>query len=101
MKTHKKTPSIATLAKLFASLKTDIRDDYRCSDDPDDETPGICVTIGWTPETGGWSYQTGDNSFTGGAYGHTVWAVVSLYRGSNSRLLARSAVAQLLEDVSY
>ena len=101
MKTHKKTPSIATLSRLFKSLKTDICDDYRASDDPDDTMPGICVTVGWSPETGGWSYQTGDNSFTGGAYGHPVWAVVSLYRRSNSRQLACEAVDQMLEAVAY
>ena len=33
MKTHKKTPGVATLARLFKSLKADICDDYRCSDD--------------------------------------------------------------------
>lgn len=36
----------------------------------------VCLTVGWTPETGGWHYQTGDNSYTGGAYGHAIWAVV-------------------------
>ena len=40
----------------------------------------LCLTVGFTPETDGreasWSYQTGDNSYSGGAYGHPHWAVV-------------------------
>lgn len=90
--------------KLFKSLKADIGDEYRCSDDPDDDKPGMCVTIGFTPETEdgdcSWSYQTGDNSFTGGAYGHQFWAVVYLYRDSNSMELAALAADELAESVS-
>lgn len=89
--------------KLFKALKKNIADDYRASDDPDDNTPGMCVTIGFTPATEdsdcSWSYQTGDNSFTGGAYGHQHWAVVSLYRRSNSRELAEDCASQIGELV--
>lgn len=42
----------------------------------------LCLTVGFTPATEGrdasWSYQTGDNSYSGGAYGHPHWAVVWL-----------------------
>jgi hypothetical protein len=89
--------------KLFKALKSDIGDDYRCSDDPDDNTPGMCVTIGFTPETEdkdcSWGYQTGDNSYTGGAYGHPHWAVVYLYRRSKSAELAEDAASQLADLV--
>ncbi len=95
----KNLPSIADLSRLFVALKQDIADEFRCSDDPEDTTPGMSVTIGWS-ESGGWSYQTGDNSFTGGAYGHPHWAVVSLYRRSNSRELARDVISQLADCVS-
>lgn len=87
--------------KLLKSLKGDIADDYRATDDPDDNTPGMCVTIGFTPESedkdASWSYQTGDNSYTGGAYGHPHWAVIYLYRRSNSRELAEEAADQIAE----
>ena len=87
--------------RLFKALKGDIADEYRASDDPDDNTPGMCVTIGFTPASeeceASWSYQTGDNSFTGGAYGHPHWAVVSLYRRSNSRELAKDCADQIAE----
>ena len=85
--------------RLFKALKPDIGDDYRASEDED--TPGVCVTIGFTPESAdadcSWSYQTGDNSYTGGAYGHPHWAVVSLYRRSNSRQLAEQCADQIAE----
>lgn len=90
--------------RLFIDLKKQIGDEYRASDDPDDNTPGMCVTIGFTPETedkdASWSYQTGDNSFTGGAYSHPHWAVVSLYRRSNSRKIAEDCGDQIAELVN-
>lgn len=90
--------------RLFKSLKSQIADEYRCSDDPDDTTPGIQVTIGFTPTSEdkdcSWSYQTGDNSFTGGAYGHAHWAVINLYRRSNSRELAKDAANEIAESVA-
>lgn len=85
--------------RLFKALKQDIGDDYRASEDED--KPGMCVTIGFTPANderdASWSYQTGDNSYTGGAYGHPHWAVVSLYRRSNSRVLALECAEQIAE----
>ena len=36
----------------------------------------VCLTVGYSPEAESWGYQTGDNSFTGGAYGHPFWGVV-------------------------
>ena len=44
-------PLVSQWTKLFKALKQDIDDDYRASDDPDDNTPGMQVTIGFTPET--------------------------------------------------
>ena len=88
-------------ARLLKALKGDIGDEYRASDDPEDDKPGMQVTIGFTPETEesdcSWSYQTGDNSYTGGAYGHHNWAVISLYRRSDCWELANDAGNQLAE----
>jgi hypothetical protein len=85
--------TINEIKELLISLKSDICDDYR-TDEKD--LPGMVVTIGYSPN-GDWDYQTGDNSFTGGAYGHPHWAVVHLYRRSNSLELARSVIDQLWE----
>lgn len=90
------------IRRLLVSLKPDIADDYRATDDPDDDTPGICVTIGATPQEDGtlsWHYQTGDNSFTGGAYGHRNWGVIYLYRRSNSAELAHAAVDEIADSI--
>ena len=62
-----------------------------------DYLPSIDLTIGWNPETGAWSYQTGDNSYTGGAYGYPIWAVTSVYRRNDSRAVARDLIDQLDE----
>lgn len=88
-------------ARLLRSLKPDIGDDYRASDDSEDTKPGMQVTFGVTLKEDGslsWSYQTGDNSYSGGAYRHPVWAVVSLYRRSNSRELAKEAMEEALSQ---
>lgn len=91
--TKPKFPRIGDLAALFVSLKKHIDDDYRV-EFQDDDIPTMQVTIGCDLNTGEWSYQTGDNSFTGGAYGYRDWAVVYLQRRSNSRDLARDVISQ-------
>lgn len=93
-----KLPPIKDIRALLIDLKGDIGDEYRASDDPEDTTPGMSVTIGWNDKTGQWSYQTGDNSFTGGAYSYPIWAVVSLYRKSNSTDLAKDILSQLADQ---
>ena len=94
--------TIKELRELLMSLKPDICDDFRIDDQDDlpnddqDDLPNMMVTIGYSPD-GDWSYQTGDNSFTGGAYGYPHWAVVYLYRRSNCRELARDVINQLYD----
>lgn len=83
------------MVQLITALILDIADDYRASDDPEDTEPGMQVTVGADSE--GWSYQTGDNSFTGGAYGYADWAVVSIYRDSNPVDIAQDIVNQLAD----
>ena len=43
-------------------------------DDGDEVTSAMQLTVGTNDGTS-WGYQTGDNSFTGGAYGSRHWAV--------------------------
>lgn len=91
-----KHPSITVLTRLVKEIKKDIADDYRAFEG--DEIPGIQLTVGVNTETGKWSYQTGDNSYTGGAYHYPVWGVVGVYRRSNSREVARDIVSQIHEN---
>jgi hypothetical protein len=98
---------VAEWTQLLKALQGDICDDYRCTDDPDDNQPGMFVTFGFTPSneerdvSARWSYQTGDNSFTGGAYGHPVWGVVYLYRDSDCAELAQGAADEIEDSLCY
>jgi hypothetical protein len=104
------TPTEATYRKLareiralLISLKPTIADDYRATDDPDDDKPGMAVTVGATVTDGGeisWSYQTGDNSYSGGAYGHATWGVGYLYRRSNCAEVADSMVDEIADQLN-
>lgn len=85
----------AEMVQLCTALIPDIDDDYRASEDPSDDTPGMQVTIG--ADADGWSYQTGDNSFTGGAYSYATWAVTSIYRDTDPRVWADDVVSQLYD----
>lgn len=85
-------------AALLRLLKRDIADDYRCTDDAEDTTPGMLVTFG-LDENGEWSYQTGDNSYTGGAYGFHYWGLAYLNRRSNCKKLAQSAFNDAVDQM--
>ena len=96
-----KLPTIRELAELVRHVAKQVprvsdhdADDYRMDQD---SLPSIDLTIGWDPDDGAWSYQTGDNSFTGGAYGYPIWAVTSVYRRNDSRAVARDLINQLDE----
>lgn len=93
----------AEITKLLKALKHDVCDEYRCTDDSNDNTPGMLVTVGATPDEDGnlsWSYQTGDNSYTGGAYGHRNWGIGYLYRRSNCKKVASDIVNEIAEAIS-
>lgn len=81
------------IARLVRDCRADIQPDYRACEDSD--VPGMQLTIGASAK--GWSFQTGDNSFTGGAYGYATWAVASVYRDSNSFAVADDIIEQLID----
>lgn len=89
----KRDEFLGELAALARELIPTIGDEYRASDDPSDDTPGMQVTIG--ADAKGWSYQTGDNSFTGGAYGCAHWGVGYLYRDTDPVAFARGILQDL------
>lgn len=57
-------------------------------------TPGESVT-GGDDDSASWSYQTGDNSFSGGAYGHPVWGVVWISADSDPDEVAQEIAADI------
>jgi hypothetical protein len=100
--TKLKYPSIKSIAAIVKCLKKYIDDD--CIQE-DDDLPSIGITIGYSID-GSWDYQSGDNSYSGGAYFHKYWGVATIYRRSNSRDVAKDIINQLgeltwdLEDVA-
>lgn len=89
-----KLPFIKDIAAVAKHVKRYIDNDYRAYED--DETPGILLTIGASPD-GSWDYQTGDNSYSGGAYMHPHWGVAAIYRRSNCVEVARDIVSQIAD----
>ncbi len=92
-----KLPKIKELVPLIKSIKKSICDDYRAFDG--DDIAGIQLTVG-ADGKGDWDYQTGDNSYSGGAYRFSDWAVVGIYRNSNSLEVAREIRDQLANQIS-
>jgi hypothetical protein len=89
-----KYPTIKDLASLVSAVKATIGSDYRASEE--DYLPSILLTVAISDD-GSWNYQTGDNSYFGGCYFHPHWAVVSIYRRSNCRAIARDILGQWQE----
>ena len=62
-------------------------------------TPYIYLTVGCTFDFAEgyitWSYQTGDNSFTGGAYGHPEWFTTSIFGRSNCNDIAKDLIEEI------
>lgn len=94
-----KLPLIKDLVNLIKAIKKQISDEYRAFDE--DEKAGIQLTVGADTVTGEWDFQTGDNSYSGGAYFYKDWGVVGIYRNSNSLEVARDIRNQIAEASSY
>ena len=81
-------PQLPTINELSFALKDIKRYIYS-------KTDYITVTLG--ADESGYGMQTGDNSYTGAAYGFRHWGVTDLYRRSNCRELAKELIEQILE----
>jgi hypothetical protein len=90
-----KFPSIESIASLIRELKPTILDEYRAYENDESDEPSMLLTVGCDTETGWWGWQTGDNSFTGGAYGFPIWGCAAITRRCNSREFAREIIAEL------
>lgn len=93
---------ITDLAKELDALKTEIDDDMI---DEGDDVPSIQVTLAASKsdfvETREIGLQTGDNSYTGTAYGYQHWAVGWVYRDSDTKELAKTLVNDLYDLMHY
>jgi len=86
----------AALADLIRELQPTIEDDYRAYEDSDDDEPSMLLTVG--ADESGWSYQTGDTSFVGGAYGYACWGSVAVTRDDDAETLAAELICDLESD---
>ena len=59
------------------------------------EYNGMDITVATDGDI--WNYQTGDNSFTGGAYGLPHWAVTTIMPDTDPLELYDEVIAQLEE----
>ena len=107
------SPAVQKLLKQLPSLRQELyslllrvkkNEDWRSLRkdfvDYAEEGPAyIDITIGCTFdfEEGAisWNYQTGDNSFTGGAYGHPEWFTASILSRSNCKDLAKDLIDEI------
>jgi hypothetical protein len=92
---------VQAVTELMRDLTPSIDDDCRAYDDSDDDDgPSMLVTIG-IDDDGNWGWETGDTSFTGGAYSFPHWGQVALYRDSDPETAARDAVGEAIESLAY
>lgn len=76
---------LADMEYLAHQLIPQIDDDYRIEG----------------PDAMSWSYQTGDNSFTGGAYSYAHWGIGYLTRDTSPADFARDIVMSLEENNDF
>jgi hypothetical protein len=93
----KRAELVIALTSLIGRLIPRIGDEYRASEE--DEQPGMQLTIG--ADADDWSYQTGDNSYSGGAYRYAHWGVGAIYRDSDPAEVAESIVLNLEEQFEW
>lgn len=94
------------IRELISGLILDIGDEYRAPGDDDSDEPSMQLTVGHDMAKCAhdpayveqcWTYQTGDNSFSGGCYHKPHWAVVTLTRDLDPSDVAEDIMEQLVE----
>lgn len=96
-----KTRILPELSGLLKELQSDIGDEYRDSDDPNDDTPAMRITIATDDHLSNWTYQTGDSSFSGSCYHYPYWGCGTLTRDSNCSELADELIENLAETIFW
>ena len=90
----KGAPTIEELSRLVRDIKLDIMDEHI---EEKGDTPSIQLTIGTDED--GWSYQTGEDSYAGGAYEDASWGLGYVTRRCNSREVAKDILSDLASQV--
>lgn len=91
------------LESLLVSLQSSIDSDSLI-ETGNGYVPGIGVTIGCTFDFSdgeiSWDYQTGDNSSSGGAYGHPEWFTCSLMDATDCKECARDLLREIGDRIA-
>jgi hypothetical protein len=95
------TSTIMELIPLLDSLKLQIGNEYRSSDDINDDTPAMQITISTDNSLLHWNYQTGDNSYTGNCYSDPYWGIATLTRESDTSSVAKELIDSLAEQIEF
>jgi len=89
------------LIELIESLKSEIEiNDDNEIDDPS-ELNSMDITISINKDCTSWSYQTGDNSFTGSCYGDPYWGVTSFTKDCCAADIAEYLIDDLAEQIEF
>ena len=84
------------------SLKSDDNYSYYMSVNCEEtEGEGLSLTYSCNDEMTEWNWQSGDNSYTGGAYGLPHWAVVNVQLRDNVNDIVNEIFSQWGELTQY
>lgn len=89
-------PQFALVTDLFRAIQRN----GTYFQDIDVVKEGLDITLGTNGDGEIFGWQTGDNSFTGGAYGYRHWAVVTLFPTSDPAEVAREVFEQWEDLIS-
>lgn len=87
--------TVERIYKVLDSLQKEIDDDFRATDDSDDDAPGIEVRFYCDTNLKNWTWESGDISFQDNHYYSYYCSSISLYRDSDCNALAQEVFADL------
>lgn len=83
------------LIKLIEQLKPEI---YTIDGE---DYPTMDITISINKDCTTWSYQTGDNSYTGSCYGDPYWGFTSFTEDCDAEIVAEELIDDLAEQINF
>lgn len=94
------------LVILLNDLQSEIIcDDYRSVDQDQDlnleeyDIPAMDITIATNDHGNTFAYQTGDNSYSGSCYSQPHWSVNTIYKDTDTSVLAKELLNELIDTV--
>ena len=92
-----------TTIQVIAGIIEEMKKEVERYDDIDYNDITIATDFEQDPVTGmfEWTFQTGDNSYTGSCYGYNHWAVGQVDSETDANELAKDLINQLEELAMY